>query len=65
MICPNCKSQSFKVKYKINIPEKKSIIRRRECLECCSRFTTCETIMIKSLINLVEINEKRSRKKSS
>jgi transcriptional regulator NrdR family protein len=65
MICPNCKSNRFKVKYKLNVPKKNSIIRRRECLVCESRFTTCEKIIPLSLINAVKINEKRAATKSS
>lgn len=44
MICPKCKSQTLRIKYKIHIDSKMAIIRRRECADCQTKFTTCETI---------------------
>ena len=44
MNCPHCKRKRFKVVYVINVPYKNSKIRRRECLGCSYRFTTCEVI---------------------
>jgi transcriptional regulator NrdR family protein len=46
MICPGCGHQKFKVKYKINVPHQLAMVRRRECLKCETRFTTCETIKL-------------------
>lgn len=45
MICPYCSSPDSKVIYVIHVDKKKASIRRRECLICNKRYTTCETVV--------------------
>ncbi len=44
MRCPNCSSEETKVLDSRHIDENNSIRRRRECLECHTRFNTYEMI---------------------
>ena len=44
MKCPSCSSQESKVIDSRPVEESNSIRRRRECLECQTRFTTYEFI---------------------
>lgn len=44
MICPKCGNTSLKVVDKRNNTESNSVRRRRECLNCSTRFTTYERI---------------------
>ena len=44
MKCPHCGCEDSKVIYSRPIEENSSIRRRRECLQCQSRFTTYEVI---------------------
>jgi transcriptional repressor NrdR len=46
MECPICHSES---KVLDSRPMKNSVYRRRECLECFTRFTTYEQLETKSL----------------
>lgn len=42
MICPHCESTESKVVDSRTVPRDNSIRRRRECLDCGTRFTTYE-----------------------
>ena len=44
MKCPSCGSEDIKVIDSRPVPENNSIRRRRECLDCKTRFTTYEVI---------------------
>ncbi|MDX8367836.1 hypothetical protein [Cytobacillus sp. IB215665] len=46
MKCPICESKSQVLDSR---PEKKGIRRNRECKECLTRFTTHETLVIRSM----------------
>ena len=50
MICPNCKSANLKVLEKRDIEGEPAIRRRRECNDCCFRFTTYERPESPSLV---------------
>ena len=42
MLCPNCSCKESRVIDSRSFDDGASIKRRRECLECCTRFTTFE-----------------------
>ena len=44
MLCPFCQCHESTVKYVLHVDSQFSTIRRRECLYCHKRYTTCETI---------------------
>ncbi len=44
MKCPHCGYEDSKVIDSRPVDENSSIKRRRECLSCCARFTTFETV---------------------
>lgn len=46
MKCPYCGHEELKVTDSRNANETNAIRRRRECLSCCRRFTTFETVDI-------------------
>ncbi len=50
MRCPNCGSRDNKVVDSRTNDNSNSIRRRRECLKCCKRFTSYETIERVSLL---------------
>ena len=57
MKCPNCESESNKV-LDTRVQKDGGIRRRRECLECKSRFTTLE-IILKSFPHVIKKDGRR------
>jgi transcriptional repressor NrdR len=45
MICPYCRAPESHVLRIIQVDARLATIRRRECLYCYKRYTTCETIV--------------------
>lgn len=58
MVCPYCSSIESRVTNKRN--SEKGIRRRRECLKCKKRYTTCETV-VKNDIYLIKKNGVREK----
>lgn len=58
MDCPYCSSKKLKVTDKRNSPS--GIRRRRECLKCKKRFTTCEQV-VKNDLYIIKKDKSREK----
>ena len=58
MKCPFCGKEGTVVKDSRNTDDNSAIRRRRECLECGSRFTTFERVQLRELIVVKKNGEK-------